>query len=50
MSSKFGFLVKLEILQTLVSRLIASINPAVIHNIEKYYALKKVHYLCNRKY
>jgi len=46
MSSKFGFLHKLEFPQTLLSALIASLNPAIIHNIEKYYILKKVHYLC----
>ncbi len=45
MKSKFGFLAKLEFLQTLASYLISGINPAVIHNIEKYYTLKKVHYL-----
>tara|TARA_B100000795_G_C22629753_1_gene372169 strand:+ start:80 stop:793 length:714 start_codon:yes stop_codon:yes gene_type:complete len=45
MDSKFGFLAKLEFLQSWASRLIAGVNPAVIHNIEKYYTLKKVHYL-----
>ena len=45
MASKFGFLSKLEFLQGLSSRIISSINPAVIHNLEKYYTLKKVHYL-----
>lgn len=45
MASKFGFLSKLEFLQNLASALIAAINPAVIHNIEKYHALKKIHYL-----
>lgn len=45
MASKFGFLAKLEFLQTFSSKIIAGINPAVIHNIEKYYTLKKVHYL-----
>lgn len=47
MSNKnpFGFLAKLEFLQTIASSFIAKINPAVIHNVEKYYALKKVHYL-----
>ena len=44
-SNPFGFLAKLEFLQTLASVLISKINPAVIHNIEKYYALKKIHYL-----
>lgn len=45
MQSKFGFLSKLTFLQTFASKFIAGINPAVIHNIEKYAALKKVHYL-----
>lgn len=45
MASNFGFLAKLEFLQVVVSRIIAGVNPAVIHNIEKYLALKKVHYL-----
>lgn len=45
MASKFGFLSKLEFLQDLASALIAGINPAVVHNLEKYHALKKVHYL-----
>lgn len=45
MVSKFGILSKLEFLQGWSSKLIAGINPAVIHNLEKYYILKKVHYL-----
>lgn len=45
MASKFGFLSRLEFLQDLASALIAWINPAVVHNLEKYHALKKVHYL-----
>jgi O-methyltransferase len=45
MASTFGILGKLEFLQVIASKLIAGINPAVIHNIEKYSALKKVHYL-----
>lgn len=47
MSNKnpFGFLAKLEFLQSFASIIISKINPAVIHNLEKYYALKKVHYL-----
>ena len=36
MSSKFGFLSKLNFLQDFVSSLIARVNPAVVHNIEKY--------------
>lgn len=45
MATKFGLLSKLGFLQDWASSLIASINPAVMHNIEKYYTLKKVHYL-----
>jgi len=45
MSSQFGLLAKLNFLQDWVSTVIAGINPAVIHNLEKYYILKKVHYL-----
>jgi len=45
MSSKFGFLSKLNFLQSFLSSFIARTNPAIIHNVEKYYALKKVHYL-----
>lgn len=45
MATKFGFLSKLDFLQNWASSLIAGVNPAIIHNIEKYYVLKKVHYL-----
>jgi len=45
MATKFGFISKLDFLQDWASTLIAGINPAIIHNIEKYYILKKVHYL-----
>ena len=45
MSSKFGFLSKLNFLQDFASLIIARINPAIVHNIEKYMAIKKVHYL-----
>ena len=45
MSSKFGFLSRLNFLQDAASSFIAKVNPAVIHNLEKYLALKKVHYL-----
>ena len=44
-SNPFGFLAKFEFLQNFASIFISSLNPAVIHNLEKYYALKKVHYL-----
>lgn len=45
MAGKFGFLSKLDFLQNWASGFIARLNPAVIHNLEKYYVLKKVHYL-----
>ena len=45
MKSKFGILSKLYFLQNIVSSLISKINPAIIHNIEKYMAIKKAHYL-----
>jgi hypothetical protein len=45
MNSKFGFLSKLYFLQNIVSFFISKLNPAIIHNIEKYVALKKAHYL-----
>ena len=43
--SQFGILSKLNFLQNWASAIIARVNPAIIHNIEKYSALKKVHYL-----
>jgi len=45
MATKFGFLSKLEFLQDWASSLIAGVNPAIVHNLEKYHTLKKVHYL-----
>lgn len=45
LATKFGFLSRLEFLQNWSSWLISKVNPAIIHNIEKYYAIKKVHYL-----
>jgi O-methyltransferase len=45
MASKFGFLSRLEFLQDWASALIAGMNPAIAHNLEKYHTLKKVHYL-----
>ena len=45
MATKFGFLSRLEFLQNWASALIARVNPAIIHNIEKYYVIKKTHYL-----
>ena len=45
MASDFGILARFEFLQSFASKFISIINPAVIHNLEKYYVLKKVHYL-----
>ena len=45
MATQFGFLSKLNFLQNWVSYFLAKTNPAIIHNIEKYYVIKKVHYL-----
>ena len=45
MATQFGFLSKLNFLQNWLSYFISNINPAIIHNIEKYYAIKKVFYL-----
>jgi O-methyltransferase len=43
--TKFGILAKLNFLQDWLSNILVRLNPAVIHNLEKYYVLKKVHYL-----
>ena len=45
MASKFGLLGEMEFLQNWASTFISSVNPAVIHNIEKYVAIKKTVYL-----
>lgn len=45
MTAPFGFLSKLTKLQDLASILIARINPAIIHNVDKYTAIKKSFYL-----
>ena len=45
MKTKFGILSKLNFLQNWLSSIFARINPAIIHNVEKYYVLKKVFYL-----
>ena len=45
MSNKFGFLAKLNFLQDWTSYFISKVNPAIIHNLEKYLTIKKVHYL-----
>ncbi len=42
---RWGGISKLEFLQTWASNLISYINPVVIHNLEKYYAIKKAFYL-----
>jgi O-methyltransferase len=43
--SKFGFLGKLEFLQNLASVFVSRIPGPVIHNIDKYFAIKKSMYL-----
>tara|TARA_Y100001970_G_scaffold281852_1_gene393497 strand:- start:35594 stop:36286 length:693 start_codon:yes stop_codon:yes gene_type:complete len=43
--SKFGFISNITILQTIVSKAISRLNPAIMHNIGKYLAIKKVFYL-----
>jgi len=43
--SKFGILSKFQFLQNISSNLIAHVNPAVVHNIGKYFAIKKAFYL-----
>lgn len=45
MPGQFGLLGRLNFLQNIVSYFISGAKPAIIHNLEKYYALKKVHYL-----
>jgi hypothetical protein len=45
MATQFGFISKLNFLQNWLSYCLANINPAIIHNIEKYNVIKKVHYL-----
>jgi hypothetical protein len=45
MASSFGFLAKFDFLQTIASVVVSPLNLAIIHNVEKYWALKKVHYL-----
>jgi O-methyltransferase len=44
-ATKFGLLAKLEFLQDWASIAVARMPSAVAHNLEKYHALKKVHYL-----
>lgn len=43
--SKFGILGRITIFQNIISTILAKMNPAVIHNVGKYFALKKVFYL-----
>jgi len=45
MNRAFNFLLNLNFLQKCSSYLVSSINPSVLHNIDKYIAIKKVHYL-----
>ncbi len=42
---KWNGISKLQILQNIASMLIAYVNPAVTHNLEKYHAIKKAIYL-----
>ena len=44
MASKFGFLSRLIFLQDLASSIVALIDGAILHNIEKYIALNKIFY------
>ena len=43
--TKFGLLSKIEFLQNVPSVIIANLNPAITHNIEKYKAIKKAFYI-----
>lgn len=43
--SMFGIFSKAFLLQDLVSFFISALNPAIIHNLEKYWAIKKTVYL-----
>ena len=43
--SKFGIIGRINFLQNISSYIISKINPAIIHNIGKYFAIKKVFYL-----
>jgi O-methyltransferase len=43
--TKFGILSKFDVLQTIPSIIISKINPAIIHNIGKYMAIKKAFFL-----
>ena len=45
MATQFGILSRLNFLQNWASTLVAGLNPAIVHNLEKYHTLKKVHYL-----
>jgi O-methyltransferase len=40
-----SFLASFDLLQDIASHVIAGVNPHVVHNLEKYHALKKVHYM-----
>ena len=43
--SPFAVISKMSFLQNIASIIISRINPAVTHNIEKYFAIKKIVYL-----
>ena len=38
-------ILELEILQNIASKILSFLSPAVIHNLEKYYIIKKIHFL-----
>ena len=44
-NKRWGGISKIEFLQVFASSFISYLNPAITHNIEKYYAIKKAFYL-----
>jgi hypothetical protein len=44
MANALGFISKFSFLQNAASRVIAGINPGIVHNVEKYLALSKIFY------
>ena len=43
--SKFGIIGKINFFQNILSSIISKVNPAIMHNVGKYFAIKKVFYL-----
>lgn len=43
--SKFGIIGKINFFQNVLSSIISKLNPAIMHNVGKYFAIKKVFYL-----